>query len=271
MVFEFLDLSSLFFPSLVAPHGGAIENKGGTFYSSGMTTHALPPTISRNRARPRAPLPFLADGAADGGAGLGLARGRVHEFCGPARRTLALLAARGAEGPVLWIAAAWQPERLNPDGIRPLIEPGRLIFASPRRAEDLLWCLEEALRAGAVPIVVGDLPEPPGLTPVRRLQLAAEQGAAEGRVAPLGLILTPGEGGAQGAESRWHLAPRHGPGQAGVPGAGAEADASRWRLERRRARTDPPAAWALTARTGKDGREEIRTSRVAPAATPSQH
>lgn len=237
-----------------------------------MTTHAPPPPISRGRARPRMALPFLAGSGPEAGPLSDLARGRVHEFCGPARRTLALLAARGAEGQVLWIAPAWRPERLNPEGVWPLIEPGRLLFVTPRRAEDLLWCFEEALRAGAAPIVVGDLVEPPRLTPVRRLQLAAETGAAEGRMAPLGLILTPGEGGAQGAESRWHLAPRQGPGRVGETGAeglGAEEKTSRWRLERRRARAEPPAAWTVTARPGRDGREEIRTRHAAHEPDPA--
>jgi len=194
--------------------------------------------ISRKGARARPWQSFLG--------GLRLDRGRVHEFCGPARRTLAVMAARGDQGgkagadggAVLWISPGWMPERLNPEGLLPFIAPGRLIFVLPRRPEDLLWVMEEALRSAAVPLVVADLPGPPGLTPVRRLHLAAEAGAAVG-TAPLGLILTPGDGGAQGVESRWHLAPAH----AGV--------ASAWQLQRRRARMEPPRQWAL--HQGRDG------------------
>lgn len=185
--------------------------------------------------------------------GLRLARARVHEFCGPARRTLALMAARETAGPVIWIQAGWLPERLFPDGIGGHLCPARLIQVTARRAEDMLWSMEEALRAGAAALVVADLPAPPGLTPVRRLHLAAETGAAEGRVAPVGLALTPGDGGAAGVESRWRLDPRHGPAH------------SRWLLERRRARTDPPASWRLDQ--GRDGALVLRRADGPGAVT----
>lgn len=158
---------------------------------------------------------------------------RAHEFCGPARRTLALLVAREMQGPVFWVQPAWAPDRLFPDAVAQMLPPRRLTFVHPKRPEDLLWTLEEILRAGVVPLVVGELPAAPGLTPVRRLHLAAEAGAALDRGAPLGLLLTPGAGGAPGVESRWHMAPRHG------------SRTSEWRLERRRARTAPPAVWAV--------------------------
>lgn len=165
--------------------------------------------------------------------GVSLALARVHEICGQARRTLALMLAARAGAPVLWIAGPATGERLNPCGIQPLLPPQDLLHVAAPRAVDRLWAMEEALRSGALPVVVAELPEPPGLTPVRRLHLAAEAGAGAGRCRPLGLILTPGGGGAPGVETRWRLEPRHGP------------KGSAWRLDRLRARMLPPHSWRL--------------------------
>ncbi|RME16337.1 MAG: hypothetical protein D6801_05680 [Alphaproteobacteria bacterium] len=163
---------------------------------------------------------------------MSLARARVHEAHGPARHLFALMAARADEGPVFWVAPRWQAGRLHGPGLAGLgVDPGRFVFIHADHPTDLLWTLEEALRAGAVPLVVGELPSPPGLTPMRRLQLAAEAGAERG-APPLGLVLTP-EGGAAGAESRWHMEPAHRP------------DARGWTLTRERARTEPPASWKV--------------------------
>lgn len=186
--------------------------------------------------------------------GIALTLGRAHELCGPARRSLAAWIAgkvqQQASAPVLWIHPGWARDRLNPEGLRALADPGRFLFVAPPRAEDLLWCAEEALRSGAVSLVVADLPGPPGLTPVRRLHLAAGGGPddsghpgldshphpRQGR--PLCLLLCPGDGGAPGIESRWHLAPAH------------RATARRWRLELRRARATPPRGWDLVPMPG---------------------
>ena len=168
---------------------------------------------------------------------LTLTRGRVHEFCGPARVTLAAFLLRETTGAVIWAHPGWQAERLFPDGLLRHADPGRIIFASARRPEDLLWTVEEALRSGAAPLVVAELTAPPALTPVRRLHLAAEAGAEAaahaGRGAPLGLLLTPGAGGAVGVESRWQLAGCH------------DGAVRRWRLARLRARALPPKDWLL--------------------------
>ncbi|SLN52512.1 hypothetical protein ROJ8625_02651 [Roseivivax jejudonensis] len=158
---------------------------------------------------------------------------RVHEICGRARRTLALRLAAQAGSPVIWIAPAWGRDPLNPPGMAPLIDPGEVIFAAARRPEDLLWAAEESLRAGVAPVVVAELPEPPPLTPVRRLHLAAEAGAEIGRCRPLGLLLTPGSGGAPGVETRFRMEPAHAGGQ------------DHWRLDRLRARMAPPCAWRV--------------------------
>jgi protein ImuA len=195
---------------------------------------------SHRRERPTVPLV----------GGFRLACARAHEFCGPTRRRLALWLARETRDTILWIRPAWHPDRLHMAGVREEIDPGRLIFVDATRPEDLLWSMEEALRAGIVPLVVADLTEPPGLTAVRRLHLAAEAGAERSGRAPLGLLLTPGDGGAPGVETRWRLAPAHE--TPGTPG---------WQLSRLRARDAPPGAWRV--RRKPDG-----TPETAPLVQP---
>ncbi|OSP54314.1 ImuA family protein [Pseudoruegeria sp. SK021] len=165
---------------------------------------------------------------------MALQLGRTHEICGPARWTLGMMIAARLTGPVIWIRPSWQSEILHFDGVQPWIDPGRLIDVTPRRAEDLLWAAEESLRSGAATLVVVELPEPPPLTPVRRLHLAAQTGTWHAATAPLGLLLTPGNGGAAGVDSRWSLSATHRP------------DTTEWRLECRRARSAPPGMWSLT-------------------------
>lgn len=164
--------------------------------------------------------------------------GRVHEAAGPARHAFAAVLAGRLAGPVLWIADRRGGEMLCPQGLAPFLEPARLILARPAGARALLQTAEEALRSGAVALVVSELAEAPDLTASRRLQLAA--GAGGGR----GLCLVPAQRlRPNAAETRWLCTP--------LPGGPAR---QRWELvKNRRGRLDswevswenvPSAPWA---------------------------
>ena len=198
--------------------------------------HSVLPNTQNGQRQSRPVLPGAQD--------LTLATGRVHEACGPARARFALWLAAQGLGPVVWIAPSWLPDALAPCGVRAIVDPGRLLLVRPHRPLDVLWSLEETLRSGAVSLAVAELPQLPNLTQVRRLHLAAETGA-RGRAgpAPMGLLLTEGRGGAAGVETRWHLAPGH--------AAQGASDRLSWRLERRRARMAPPAAWSVCQDAGQ--------------------
>lgn len=176
--------------------------------------------------------------------GPALALGRAHEVAGPARRTFAAMAAGAAGWAVtLWIRGAREAGGLDPEGLAPFVEPGRLILAEAPHGLDALWAAEEALRSGVVALVVLEPRDPPGLTPVRRLQLAAEAGAARGPARPLCLILTPGSGAAAAVETRWRAEPL--PGWAADPGPGGGP--ARWRFALLRDKAGPPRTWEATA------------------------
>lgn len=86
--------------------------------------------------------------------------------------------AGGGGGPVLWVA---RRADLYGPGVADLlgphtVYPGRLILTRARRDDEVLWALEEGLRAptAVLSAVVGEVGEAGG-TALRRLQLAAER------------------------------------------------------------------------------------------------
>lgn len=165
--------------------------------------------------------------------GIALKQGRLHECVGRARRSFALMLAARTKGHVIWISPSYLPDQLNPTGMRRFVAPGRFIFATAQRKEDILWSMEEALRSGSAPLVIADLQYFPSLTSVRRLHLAAETGGTFASSAPIGLLLTPDEGGAQGIETRWRIQPNTKNSHLG------------WSLSRVKARQAPPATWQI--------------------------
>ncbi|MCL3882152.1 hypothetical protein [Marivita sp. GX14005] len=187
--------------------------------------------------RPHRPYPELTLGNAE----IALRLGRVHELCGPARRTLALALAANAGAPILWVTTA-MTEQFCADALARFVEPRDILFVRTTKIDAALWAMEEALRDGQTPVVIGDLPTAPALVPVRRLHLAAETGAGAGTCTPLALLLTPDEGGAPGIETRWSLTPAHHLAQDLTQDV---AQQGRWHLDRLRARMAPPRQWLM--------------------------
>jgi protein ImuA len=98
------------------------------------------------------------------------------------------------------------------------------------------------------------------------LHLAAETGAEAARHAsrlpPLGLLLTPDNGGAQGIESRWHMA-------AAPSGSTLTQRHSAWVLQRLRARMAPEARFHLHRRAADASGPALLQGKAWADDTPS--
>lgn len=129
-----------------------------------------------------------------------LAPARMHEAEGSGRRAFAVFQALRHPGPLVWILQAHALHRPLPPGL-PDDVSARLHLLTPRCETDLLWAVEETLRAAPVGLVIAEPLEPLSLTVGRRLQLAAKAGTTTG------LILVQDGHGSPAAETRWTCAP----------------------------------------------------------------
>ncbi len=142
---------------------------------------------------------------------------RVHEACGPAAAAFAALAGAQVAGPVLWVHEGWRRDTINPNGLLPFLDPARLLLALTGDQTESLAVTEEALKDGALALVIVETTRPLDLREGRRLQLAAKEGGATG------LCLIPEGMGSNAAETRWHAAPRCDP-------AGGDSTSMRWEI-----------------------------------------
>ena len=162
-----------------------------------------------------------------------LAVGRAHEVSGPGACLFAAILCGSQTGkqvggtagrPALWLVERWQRLALNPHGLACFCAPDRMLVAQVEDAVQMQACAEEALRSGAVSVVVADVTEPLSFTAGRRLQLAAELGRATG-------LLLIGEGmGNNAAESRWHCTPLHDVASGGRFCSFGDSTLQRWQL-----------------------------------------
>lgn len=132
---------------------------------------------------------------------LSLRPARVHEVCGPGATGFAAVACAQGKGCVLWLREGWQAGTLDPLGFSEFCDPARILIARTADQADTLAVAEEALRDGAVTLVVIEITRPLDLRQGRRLQLAAKAGQSTG------LCLIPEGAGSPASETRWHCAP----------------------------------------------------------------
>lgn len=125
---------------------------------------------------------------------------RVHEVEGRGRRAFALFQAARHPGPLVWILPAHMPEVPMLRGL-PIGVGERLHLFRPNGETDLLWCIEESLRAAPVSLVIAEPSSPLSLTAGRRFQLAAEAGRTTG------LLLIYQDAGSNATETRWACEP----------------------------------------------------------------
>jgi hypothetical protein len=120
------------------------------------------------------------------------------------RRLEALHALQGARPrPLLWCwpreSAGELGELFGPGLLSLGLDPAGLVIAEAPRPAEALWAIEEAVRSGAVALVLGVLDEV-GLTPARRLSLAAQSSRT-----PCLLLSAPRSPPAAAAATRWRI------------------------------------------------------------------
>jgi protein ImuA len=135
---------------------------------------------------------------------LELMAARVHEAEGRDRRAFALFHAARTPGPLVWVIPAHIPELPLLSGL-PRGVSERLHLFRPTSETDLLWVVEEALRAAPIGLVIAEPQRILSLTAGRRLQLAAEAGQTRG------LMLIHEDMGSNATETRWACEPAAGP------------------------------------------------------------
>ena len=207
--------------------------------------------------------------------GGGLARGALHEILGAggdeedgglAAAFAAGILARlviASGGVVLWCLP--RPDLYGPGLAAHGLDPARLVLVRARRDAEILWAMEEGLRASGLAAVVGEVGAL-DMVASRRLQLAAEHSGVTA------LVLRRWRGGGEAqrernrpnaAATRWRIAalpslprpfffaaraeppPIPSPARGGGSGWGTGIGQPRWRVELRRCRGGAPACWTV--------------------------
>src|SRR6516162_5340717 len=209
--------------------------------------------IERPTAAIHGVLPFgiaAIDRALPGG---GLTRGALHEILGMGgdEEDGALAAAfaagilgrlaRTGNGTVLWCLP--RPDLYGPGLAAHGLDPTHIVLVRAPRDSEILWAMEEGLRAPGIAAVVGEVGSLPAVAS-RRLQLAAERSGITA------FLLRRWRDGGQAAReralpnaavTRWRITTMHSIPLRSEPGVGR----LRWRVELLRCRRGEPACWEM--------------------------
>jgi protein ImuA len=185
--------------------------------------------------------------------GGGLARGALHEILGlggdEEDGALAAAFAAGIVGRLMAVGdgmGLWclpRPDLYGPGLAAHGLDPGRLVLVRAPRDDEILWAMEEGLRAPGIAAVVGEIGVLPAVAS-RRLQLAAERSGITA------FLLRRWRNGGQAAReralpnaavTRWRIAALPSQPPQGEPGVGRP----RWRVELLRCRGGEPACWEV--------------------------
>ena len=189
--------------------------------------------------------------------GGGLALGALHEILGAdgdeedvavagafAAGILGRLTTRessAGDGTVLWCLP--RPDLYGPGLAAHGLDPAHLVLVRAPRDAEILWAMEEGLRAPGIAAVVGEVGSLPAVAS-RRLQLAAERSGItafllrrwrDGGLAARQRALP------NAAVTRWRIAALPSRPPPGEPGVGRP----RWRVELLRCRGGEPACWEV--------------------------
>jgi|SRR6516162_990515 len=144
-------------------------------------------------------------------------------------------------GMVLWCLP--RPDLYGPGLAAHGLDPARLVLVRASRDAEILWAMEEGLRAPGIAAVVGEVGSLAAVAS-RRLQLAAERSGITA------FLLRRWRVGGQAAHeralpnaavTRWRIAALPSKSLPGEPGVGRP----RWRIELLRCRGGEPASWEV--------------------------
>ena len=203
-----------------------------------------PPTSPSRSLTPPGPSPGASKTRHPAGARTRAPRGPLKG--GEGKQTLPLSApggreGRGEVGVVLWCLP--RPDLYGPGLAAHGLDPGWVVTVLASRDAEILWAMEEGLRAPGIVAVVGEVGSLP-MVASRRLQLAAERSGITAF-----LLRRWREGGQAAREralpnaavTRWRIVALPSRPSRDEPGVGR----AQWRVELLRCRGGEPACWEM--------------------------